>query len=192
MNALRAPDRSRRALVAALGIAAFGVARAQTALQPWSGPPAAPELALRTLDGEPLALSDLRGKVVLVNFWATWCEPCVEEMPSMQRLRDRLGTEAFEVLAVDYQEGGPRIRAFLQKVPVRFPIVRDTDGGVARAWTVRIFPTSFVVDAEQRIRYSLAGSLDWTAPEVERRIDALLPRRRAGRIVVAPRTDPSR
>ena len=140
------------------------------------GPRGAPPLELRTLDGQPLALADLRGKVVLVNFWATWCEPCVEEMPSLQRLRDRLGAARCEVLAVNYQEGEPRIRAFLQKVPLDLPIVRDTDGGVARAWKVRIFPTTFVVDADQSIRYLLTGGLDWAEPAVERRIRALLPR----------------
>lgn len=94
----------------------------------------------------------------------------------MQRLRDRLGPARFEVLAVNYQEGEPRIRAFLHKVPLAFPIVRDTDGGVARAWKVRIFPTSFVVDTQQSVRYLLVGSLDWTAPDVESRLRALLPR----------------
>jgi thiol-disulfide isomerase/thioredoxin len=173
------PNRLRRALLAGLGGTALGIAqraRAQPALQPWSGPPVAPPLELRTVDGRPLALADLRGRVVLVNFWATWCEPCVEEMPSLQRLRDRLGAARCEVLAVNYQEGEPRIRAFLQKVPLDLPIVRDTDGGVARAWRVRIFPTTFVVDADQTIRFLLTGSLDWTEPEVEGRIRALLPR----------------
>ena len=172
-------NRSRRALLAGFGSVALGLAqaaRAQPALQPWSGPPDAPPFELRTLDGQPLALADLRGKVVLVNFWATWCEPCVEEMPSLQRLRDRLGAARCEVLAVNYQEGEPRIRTLLQKVPLDFPIVRDTDGGVARAWKVRIFPTTFVVDAEQAVRFLLTGSLDWTEPVVERRIRALLPR----------------
>ncbi len=176
---MQTANRSRRALLAVLGGAALAItrsARAQPALQPWSGPPAAPPLELRTLDGQPLALADLRGRVVLVNFWATWCEPCIEEMPSLKRLRDRLGAARCEVLAVNYQEGEPRIRAFLQKVPLDLPIVRDTDGGVARAWKVRIFPTTFVVDADQSIRYLRTGSLDWTEPAVEHRIRALLPR----------------
>lgn len=170
---------AQHALRLILAVAAFACAvgaAAQATLQPWSGAPAAPALELRDLDGRPASLAALRGKVVLVNFWATWCEPCVEEMPSLQRLRDRLGTARFEVLAVNYQEGEPRIRAFLQKVPVDFPIVHDTDGGVARTWKARVFPASFVVDAQQRIRYTAIGALDWSAPDIEQRVRALLSR----------------
>ena len=160
-----------------LGLAALPLTRAahaQPRLQPWSGEPAAPPLELHSLDGQPLSLSNLRGKVVLVNFWATWCEPCVEEMPSMQRLRERLAQRPFEILAVNHQEGRPRIRAFLEKVPVAFPIVRDTDGGVARAWKVRIFPSSFVVDAQGNIRLQLVGSTDWSSSAVVAQLEPLL------------------
>lgn len=157
-------------LAAALPLAAF----AQAVLEPWTGQPAAPPIELRTLDGRAFSLADLKGRVVIVNFWATWCEPCIEEMPSLERLRARLAGEAFEVLAVNYQEGPPRIRAFLQKVPVTFPIVRDTDGAVARAWQARVFPRSFIVDAAGRIRYSVVGSLDWAAPEIEKTVRSLI------------------
>lgn len=154
-------------------LAAPLAARAQATLQPWSGTPEAPPIELRSLDGQALALAQYRGRVVVVNFWATWCEPCVEEMPSLQRLREDLAGEAFEILAVNYQEGEPRIRAFLNKVPLTIPILRDTDGGVARAWKVRIFPSSFVIDPEGRIRYVLVGSLDWTAPEIQKTLRSL-------------------
>ena len=168
--------RALRAIVAIAALACAARAAAQATLEPWSGPPAAPALELRDLDGRPTSLAALRGKVVLVNFWATWCEPCVEEMPSLQRLRDRLGTARFEVLAVNHQEGEPRIRAFLRTVPVEFPIVRDTDGAVAQAWNARVFPATFVVDAQQTVRYAAVGALDWSAPGIEQRIRALLPR----------------
>lgn len=163
-------------LVAAAALAAH----AQGGLQVWTGPTEAPAIQLRTLDGQPLALSDLQGKVVVVNFWASWCEPCIDEMPSMQRLREKLAGEAFEILAVNFQEGEPRIRAFLKKVPVAFPIVRDTDGGVARAWKVRIFPSSFVIDADGALRYALVGTIDWANPEVEKTLRALLRPSRPG------------
>lgn len=169
---------SALALVLLLSIA-HALAWAQAELRPWTGAPAAPPIELNTLNGEPLALADLRGKVVVVNFWATWCEPCVEEMPSMQRLRDKLRGEPFEILAVNYQEGAPRIRAFLQKVSVGFPIVRDTDGSVARAWNARVFPSSYVIGADGRIRYALVGSIDWSAPTVEKTLRELMPRARA-------------
>jgi thiol-disulfide isomerase/thioredoxin len=153
----------------------LGVASAEPELKPWTGENPAPPIELKTLDGQPFKLEQLRGKVVLVNFWATWCEPCVEEMPSMQTLRERLAGAPFEIIAVNLQEGEARIRAFLQKVPVEFPIVRDTDGGVTRAWKARIFPSSYVVDAQGKIRYVLAGATDWTAPATVKTIESLLP-----------------
>jgi peroxiredoxin len=151
-------------------------ASAAPGLQRWTGPDAAPPIELKTIDGQPLSLAQFRGKVVLVNFWATWCEPCTEEMPSMQRLRARLQGQPFEILAVNHQEGEARIRAFLNKVPLEFPIVRDTDGAVTRAWKARIFPSSYVVDAEGKIRYVLAGATDWDAPANVKQIQSLLPR----------------
>ena len=169
-----------RQAAALLVAAAALAAHAQGGLQVWTGPTEAPAIQLRTLDGQPLALSDLQGKVVVVNFWASWCEPCIDEMPSMQRLREKLAGEAFEILAVNFQEGEPRIRAFLKKVPVAFPIVRDTDGGVARAWKVRIFPSSFVIDADGALRYALVGTIDWANPEVEKTLRALLRPSRPG------------
>ena len=92
----------------------------------------------------------------------------------MQRLRERLARRPFEILGVNHQEGRPRIRAFLDKVPVDFPIVRDTDGGVARAWKVRIFPCSFVVDVQGNIRLQLVGSTDWSSPVVVAQLEPLL------------------
>ncbi len=161
------------ALLAALAVPAS----AEPELKPWTGANPAPVIDLKTLDGQPLALADLRGKVVLVNFWATWCEPCIEEMPSIQKLRARFAGRPFEVLAVNNMEGEPKIRKFLKNTPLDFPIVRDTDGAVTKAWRARIFPSSYLVDAEGRIRYSLAGATDWDAPDIVKKVQALLPAR---------------
>jgi thiol-disulfide isomerase/thioredoxin len=165
------------AKLAALGMlaACTSLAIAEPELRRWDGVDPPPPIELKTLDGKPFALSQLRGKVVLVNFWATWCEPCVEEMPSIQKLRARLAGQPFEVVAVNHQEGEAKIRAFLQKVPLEFTIVRDTDGAVTRAWKARIFPSSFVVDADGKIRYALTGAADWDAVQNVRQIRALLP-----------------
>lgn len=149
-------------------------AGAASALVPWGASPASPSIDLLHTDGSPFALHQLRGKVVLVNFWATWCEPCVAEMPSLQRLRERLGTERFEVLGVNFREGPARIDAFVKKAGIAFPVVRDTDGAVARAWGARVFPSSYVVDPEGRIRYVLTGEADWTRAELVSTIAALL------------------
>jgi peroxiredoxin len=139
----------------------------------WKGPPSAPPIDLYTPAGEPFTLSSLRGKVVLVNFWATWCEPCVTEMPSLQRVRDRFAP-GFEVLGVNHQEGPTPIQAFIDRSGITFPIVRDTDGAVAKAWGVRIFPASYLVDRAGRVKHVLIGGADWTGPKLVSTIRSLL------------------
>lgn len=154
--------------------AAAGASAAE--LQPWKGPPQAPAFELMSPDGSTLALASLRGKVVLVNFWATWCEPCVDEMPSMQQLRTRLRPQGFEILAVNFKEGPQRIDGFMKKLKLDFPVVRDDDGAAASRWNVRVFPSSFILDAQGNIRYTVTGPIDWTSRDVESKIRGLLTR----------------
>jgi thiol-disulfide isomerase/thioredoxin len=155
-------------------LAAPGLAGAVHAgeLRPWTGG-ATPALVLKDIQGREHRLADYRGKVVLVNFWATWCEPCREEMPSLERLRQRLGG-SLVVLAVDYGEGEARVGEFLARVPVGFPVLLDRDMAVSRAWKARALPTTFVVDSAGTIRYSAIGELDWSAPAIEAEVRKLL------------------
>jgi peroxiredoxin len=155
-------------------LAAFVPRVSGAELKRWKGKPAAPAIDLMTTDGRPLSLQALRGKVVLVNFWATWCEPCIREMPSLQQLRDQFHTEGFEILAVNYQEGPARINSFVEKLQLSLPVVRDTDGSVARAWGARIFPANYLVDRAGNIRHSMTGAADWTSPSLVSTIRALL------------------
>src|SRR5690242_9980366 len=111
-------------------------------LKPWPGGPT-PPLALGDLAGREYRLADYRGKVVVVNFWATWCEPCREEMPSMKALRASLAGRPFEVLAVNLGEPESRVRRFLEQVPLDFPVLLDRDSAVAKAWRARVLPASF-------------------------------------------------
>lgn len=168
------------ALAFALAAAALAALVPHTAhaaeLKPWTAAPTPPEVALKGLDGREHRLSDYKGKVIVLNFWATWCEPCREEMPSMQKLQERLAGRPFAILAVDFGEGEARIKAFLEKLPVKFTVLLDRDGEAARAWRVRVLPVSFVVDADQKIRYSVTGDADWASPGVEQAIRKLLPR----------------
>jgi peroxiredoxin len=161
----------RAALPCVLAAAPAGAAD----LKPWTGGPA-PALELRALDGPGHRLADYRGKVVLVNFWATWCEPCREEMPSMQRLKEKLAGRPFVVLAVNLDEPEARIRKFLSQVPVDFTILLDPGRKAARAWDARILPASFVIGSDGAIRYSLVGELDWGEDRVVSRVVELLPR----------------
>ncbi|HEX4886111.1 MAG TPA: TlpA disulfide reductase family protein, partial [Casimicrobiaceae bacterium] len=136
----------------------------------------APALELRDLDGHPVRLDAYRGRTVLVNFWATWCAPCVVEMPSMARLREALRAEGFEVLAVNVQENVARIRPFVERLGLDFPVLRDHDGSVRRAWDVTVFPSTFVVDPSGRIALVAVGELDWDAPDVVARVRAVMRR----------------
>jgi len=162
------------ALLAGAALSSGAARAAGGELKPWRGG-ATPPLALRDLQGREHKLADYRGKVVVLNFWATWCDPCREEMPSMQRLQDKLAGKPFVILAVDYGEGAPRVNDFLKKVPVRFTVLLDRDTSAAAAWKVKVLPTTLVLDPEQRIRYSVVGDLEWDSPAVEGAIRKLLP-----------------
>jgi thiol-disulfide isomerase/thioredoxin len=162
----------RRALLAfALAAAACGAAA--TELKPWTGG-AAPELALADLSGRQHRLADYRGRVVLVNFWATWCEPCRAEMPSIDRLRKSLDGRPFQVLAVNLAEPLSRIERFAEAVPVGFPLLRDRDGSAGKAWRARLLPASYLIGRGGRIRYVAYGELDWTGAAVRARVEELL------------------
>ena len=170
------PRRATPALVSlALVAACCAASAAGGELKPWSGG-ATPSLALRDLQGKEHKLADYRGKVVLLNFWATWCDPCREEMPSMQRLQDKLAGQPFAILAIDYGEGAARISDFLKKIPVRFTVLLDRDTSAATAWKVKVLPTTLVLDPQQRIRYSVVGDLEWDSQSVEDTIKKLFPR----------------
>jgi cytochrome c biogenesis protein CcmG, thiol:disulfide interchange protein DsbE len=161
-----------RLLVAALG-AAIAFACAGAELKPWTGG-ATPELALADLAGKEHRLADYRGRVVLVNFWATWCEPCREEMPSLDRLRSSLKGKPFEVLAVNMAEPLSRIEKFAATLPVGFPLLRDRDGTTAKSWKAKLLPASFLIGRDGRIRYVAYGELDWSSDAVRARVAELL------------------
>lgn len=144
-------------------------------LQPYKGKQQTPLLRLKNIHDETMELANMKGKVVLVNFWATWCPPCVHEMPSMQRLQDKFNDKPFTILGVNMAEDKQTIQLFLQtKVNVRFPILLDSDGDALKRWKVFAFPTSYVIDKKGQIRYALFGGLEWDTPDIINKISGLL------------------
>ncbi len=135
----------------------------------------APPLALRDLAGALHALADYRGKVVLVNFWATWCEPCREEMPSMQRLKQHFAGRAFAVLAVNSGESDIRAGDFLKRSSLDLTVLLDPGQDASRAWRVRVLPASFLVGSDGRVRYGVIGEIDWMSAAAVETVRRLLP-----------------
>lgn len=157
--------------------AAKAVVSIENKLRPYKGNPVPPPLKLTDLDGKVHDLVDYKGKVVLVNFWASWCPPCVHEMPSMQRLKEKMVGKPFVILGVNLAEPEQEVRDFLAtKVQVDFPILMDRDGAALKAWKVFVFPTSFVVAPDGMIRYGLYGEFEWDIAEVVHTMDSLLQR----------------
>jgi thiol-disulfide isomerase/thioredoxin len=140
----------------------------------------APGLSLKALDGTPHELQDYRGKVLLVNFWATWCPPCIAEMPSIQRLSDRLTGEAFEVLAVNVGESPFQVAKFSKLVNLRLTMLLDSDGEAFKAWGGSIYPTSFLLDGDGRIRYAAYGPLEWDGDDVIETVQELIESQQTG------------
>ena len=136
------------------------------------------QLALPDLNGKPHSLADYKGKVVLVNFWATWCPPCRAEMPSMQRLKEHMAGKPFVILAVDMAESEAEVRSFLKELKpakIDFTILMDKQGKTIKEWKVSVFPTSYIIDTEGVLRYSLLGGTEWDEYDTVHKIQALLP-----------------
>lgn len=136
-------------------------------LHKYAEPREAPGLVGQTFDGKQLDLAQLKGKVVLVNFWASWCPPCVKEIPSMNRLLAKHQAAGLEIFSVDFQESREDIAKFVTKVPTDYPILLDLDGRLSKNWGVFSFPTTFVMDRNGKLVYSLNQGVEWDIPELE-------------------------
>ena len=123
--------------------------------------PEAPDFSLERLGGGETSLSSLQGKVVFVNFWATWCGPCRIEMPSMERLYNQMSKDQFEILAVDLREAEETVAQFAEELSLSFPILLDSQGMTGGIYGVQGIPTTFLVDKEGRLVGRLVGSREW-------------------------------
>lgn len=150
----------KKLLLGLCGLFIFSAAQAME-LKPWHGG-ATPTLALKDLNGKTHQLESYRGKVVLVQFWATYCAPCLKEMPSMMRLEKKLAGKPFAILAVNMGETDQEVKDFLKtKVKADFTILMDEEGKSLEAWKVFVAPSSFLIDPQGKVRYTLQGGAEW-------------------------------
>ena len=155
--------------------AAFAVLSGPGAPAPVGRGSPAPGFTLERLaDGAPVSLSDLRGQVVLVNFWATWCKPCEDEMPAMERLYRMLRAEGFELLAISVDHDPDEVRRFRERLGLSFPILLDPGQQVARAYLTFRFPESLLIDPDGVVLERYIGAKEWDAEAYVERIRRLL------------------
>jgi thiol-disulfide isomerase/thioredoxin len=134
-----------------------------------------PETALVSLANAPLKLSDLKGKVVLLNFWATWCPPCREEMPSMMKLNRIMAGKPFQMVAVSIDEGGvPEIESFFKSSGYSLPTYTDPNGAAQKTYGITGVPESFLIDRNGILVKKVIGPLAWDSPEVVSFIEGLM------------------
>jgi len=127
----------------------------------------APNFTLPGLDGKMVSLSDHRGHVVLVNIWATWCPPCVDEMPSMEKLYQELKDENFEILAISIDALGEKaVAPFMKKYNLSFPALMDPDGTVKTLFQTTGVPESFIINHQGILIEKVIGPRDWATPPV--------------------------
>ena len=135
-------------------------------LKPYTGQQFDTSFVLKSLYGGKKGLRSYRGKVVLLNFWATWCRPCAKEIPSLSRLVENLSGTDFEVVTVNIGEEAAHIREFIAKLPVNFEILMDKESDAVRAWNVYAYPTNYLIDKNGVITHAYRGALEWDSEKV--------------------------
>ena len=154
---------ARRSLTAVLLIACSQWSFAQYEKQPWPDKQALPVLHGTDQNGKAWDLKALKGKAVILNFWATWCAPCKEELPSLQTLAD-LQEGALQVLTVNVKEPAQRAWRYAHATGLQVPVIPDAKGELAQAFGVKVFPTTLVIDVQGQPLYRVVGAVDWTDP----------------------------
>lgn len=166
----------RRGLTIALATLAIGVVAAVLLVAAARRSPGlAPDFAVPDLAGQAVRLSALRGKVVVLNLWTTWCPPCREEMPSMERLYQKLGPQGLVLLAVSQDDGGQAVvEPFVKGMGLTFPVLVDPEHQVGSAYGVWGYPETFIIDREGRIAERVIGPRTWDSPTQIEALERLL------------------
>ena len=140
--------------------------------------PAAPDFTLSNPDGKKHSLKDYRGKLVFLNFWATWCEFCRDEMPAMERLYQEFKGKGFEILAVNVKDKRSDALAFVKKLKLTYPIMMDPEGEVGLLYGAFGMPTTYLIDEKGMVLARLWGPADWYSPGARNLIKSLLDRKK--------------
>ena len=136
-------------------------------------PRSAPEFELIDTQGDKHTLAAYQGKVLIVNFWATWCPPCIKEMPSLQRAADALRADGVQVLGINVGESKEDIESFMDITPVDFPLLLDENMEQGPLWSLRGLPTTLIVDSKGNIIYTVLGEREWDDPVIVDQIRTL-------------------
>ena len=119
-------------------------------------------------------VTDYKNKITVINFWATWCPPCVKEIPSLNRLQKKMADQPFQLISINYAEDKATIHEFLKKFDVDYPVLMDYNGEVARQWQVIAYPSTFVIGPDGKIKYGVNAAIEWDTPELIEKMKALL------------------
>ena len=170
--------RQLAALAGGLGLACMApLVRAQGyEVARWPARQAVPPLQLADLSGKVWRLADLRGRAVLLNFWASWCEPCRAEMPALQQLADIYGPDKLVVLAINFKEPAAKIAQYARATGLTLPALPDPAGEAARQWGANVFPTTILIGADGQPRQRIRGEVDWTSQQAAKLVEPLFQR----------------
>ena len=162
-------------LSALLMFASGSAASVAGTLQAMKHPVPATAFMLRDVDGKLASLADFEGKVVLLNFWATWCANCRKEMSAMERLYQSLRAEGFEIVAISVDQASTeKVKAFAEELKLTFPVLHDRDSIVSNLYSNPGVPVSYLIDRQGRIVYRVLGEYDWFSPEARDTVKTLL------------------
>ncbi len=139
-------------------------------LRYFPNPEPSPGFSLMDLEGNSRSSTDYQGKVLIVNFWATWCISCVKEMPSLQRVAEKLGVDDIHVIAINMGESQENVSSFQQRQSIQLPLLLDPETKVSTAWSVLDLPTTYVVDPNGRVVIRVVGEYEWDDPDFLSRI----------------------
>lgn len=142
-------------------------------LKPYHGSVQPLTFSLKDINGNTVHRPSFKGKVTIINFWASWCRPCVEEIPSLNRLRNAIKAKNFELISINYAETAAHIKKFMHQVAVDYPVLVDPEGKLAGRWNVVAFPSTFVIGTDGQIKYGVNAAIHWDTPEIIKKITAL-------------------